>query len=514
MKHRLLSLCLIGALCVPALHAADRNRTTSSEVEKYLQIFASVLRDVDMWYVDSLDYQKMVEAGINAMLAETDRYTVYYSENEQDMVRRFMTGKYGGIGSVVQQRDSMVQISAPQLGMPAQRNDVRAGDYIISVNGENCVGKTTKEVSELLRGKPGTPLTLVLDRDGEKVTKHFLREEIQQPFVRHIAMLNDSVGYIAFDEFSEHSAQEFRRAMSDLTAQGMKQVIIDIRDNGGGMLSECLDIYSLFVPRGTEMASLRGKVPSTHHNYRTATTPLYPDMPVYILVDENSASASEVLCGAMQDMQRATLIGCKTFGKGVVQNIHHLDHNDQLKVTVSRYYLPSGRCIHGVGVTPDVVVEEDTTRQINIAYDLYHRHYIFDYATRYRRLHDSIPAMDTRIPCTRPILDSLDIVAFEQYLVEREYTYQTSTGEYMDELIRGAQHEDIAPEVLEQLQALRASIGGDYHDALWRNKKDVLRLLESEIAERYYYAEASTIVYLRYDDVLNKALELAAGEGK
>lgn len=511
-KTLILAIALaIGTLSLPA-QKRKSTYTSAAELEKYLHTYSSVLREVDMWYVDSLDFKKMILAGVNATLAQTDRYTVYYSEDEQDDLRRFMTGRYGGIGAVVQQRDSMVQVSLPYTGMPAQKNDVRAGDYILSVNGKDCHGLTTREVSDLLRGKAGTMLELELMREGKTIRRSFLREEIAMPFVRHVAMLNDSVGYIAFDEFAEHAAQEFKRAAENLSREGMKYLLIDLRGNGGGLLSECLEIYSLFMPRGTEMTTTRGKVPSTIRTYKTSTAPLYADLPVYVLVDDESASASEILCGALQDMHRATLIGTKTFGKGVVQNIHNLDNNDQVKITVSRYYLPSGRCIHGEGVTPDIIVEEDSSRLLNISYDLYNRHFAFDYATRYRLQHDSIAALDTRIPCTKPLLDSTDLVQFEAYLGEVNYSYQTETGNYIDKLIEMAKHEDLDPAAMEQLQALREQLGGAYHDALWKNRKEVLQIMEAEVAERYYFEKGSFIVPLRSDPVVLKALEVIGGK--
>lgn len=509
MKKLLLLPALLLALSIMA-----ESKTT--RIDKNLTIYTDVMRQLDINYVDTLNYDELIKTSINAMLRQVDPYTIYIPESEDDDLRMMTTGKYGGIGAIIMQRDSDVYVSDPYEHMPAAESGLMAGDRFVKVDDLECHGKTTKEVSDRLRGKPGTTLTITVERDSALITKEIKRREIHLPAVSYATTLNDTVGYILFSEFTTNSAQDFLSALDKMVQNdGIKRLVIDLRGNGGGVIDEAIQIVSFFVPKGTEVVSTKGKVERTCRSYTTQTTPIFPDMPLVVLVDDQSASASEIVAGALQDLNRATIVGQRTFGKGLVQNIRPIAYGGHLKVTTAKYYLPSGRCIQAIdyaerqkghklqrdtagGILPDLVLTD--SQKLDITYNLYRDQLFFDYATRYRRQHDTIA------PATHFALTDEAIEDFCLFLDEKKFTYETETGRYLGELIEMAQQEDLDSTLLAELEAFKPRLTVDYRAAIQRNCKEVERLLGGEIVKRYYYHQGYYAYMIRYDEEIERAL--------
>lgn len=509
---------------------AQRQKT--SRIDQSLTIYNDVMRQLDINYVDTLNYDDLTETAINAMLRKIDPYTVYYPKKKDDDLRMMTTGKYGGIGSIIQQRETknkrgekerQIIIANPYEGKPAQRNGVQAGDRILSVDGISTKGQTVSEVSNNLRGVPGSEVTLLLERDGveKPFTVSFAREDIHiDPITYYCTItadtLPEAVGYIGFSEFTTNSAREFAMALDDLYYnQNARALIIDLRGNGGGIVDEAISIVNLFVDKGTEIVSTKGKTQNSCRTYYTTSSARFPDLPLTILVDKNSASASEILSGSLQDLHRATLVGQRTFGKGLVQNVRPIAYDGHLKVTTSKYYLPSGRCIQAIdyaerqrgkelhrdtagGILPDIVLSDSA--KVDVCYSLYIKNMFFDYATQYHRLHDTIAAPEVFA------LTDQDIEDFCRFLDEQEFTYETETGKYFRDVLEMARHEDIDSTTLASLEALLPQLLPSFREAIYRNLDEVKSLLGSEIILRYYYQRGQAAYQLRFDDELKRAL--------
>ena len=519
---RLIVISFLSLFITPlSTFAQERGATTRAD--ECIAIFNDVLRQVDVNYVDTLNYEDLTETAINAMLRKIDPYTVYYPKKKDKDLRMLTTGKYGGIGSIIQQRDGKTYAVNPYEGKPAQRAGVLAGDRIVSVDGKTTKGLTVSEVSNLLRGEPGSTVVLELEREGEKKTikVSIVREDIHLEPVSYYTLiqadsLTTPIGYISFNEFTEGSAQAFSNALDDLYyTHGARQLIIDLRGNGGGIVDEAIQIVNLFVDRDQTIVETRGKTAQSNRTYRTRNNPRYKDLPIVVLVDKHSASASEIVAGSLQDLKRATLIGQRTYGKGLVQNVRPVAYGGHIKVTTSKYYLPSGRCIQAIdyserqkghelkrdtagGILPDIVINDST--KVDITYSLYVNNYFFDYATRYHRLHDSI-AEPKNFEVTDEILE--DFCAF---LNEKGFTYETETGKFFADMIKMAKHEDIDSATIAQLEALEPVLKADYRSAIRRNKKEIQDFLGSEIVLRYYYQKGQAAYRLRFDDELKRAV--------
>ena len=491
--------------------------TQTTRIDKNLTIYTDVMRQLDINYVDTLNYDNLIETSINYMLHKIDPYTVYIPKSEDDELRRMTQGKYGGIGSLIMYRDSNVYVNELYEGMPAQEAGFLPGDRFVRVDGMDCKGKNTKEVSDKLRGKAGTTIEIVLERDSQLITKQVTRRDIHLPAVGYACALEDSIGYILFNDFTSNSAQEFLTALDGMVqSHNIKRLIIDLRGNGGGIIDEAIQIVSYFVEKNTEVVATKGKIERSNSSYKTQTSPIFPNMPLVVLVNGQSASASEIVAGALQDLGRATIVGERTFGKGLVQNIRPIAYGGHLKVTTSKYYLPSGRCIQAIdyaerqrghqlqrdtagGILPDVVLNDSA--KLDITYNLYRDHLFFDYANRYYQQHTSIaPATDFQ-------LTDKDIEDFCRFLDEKEFSYETETGRNLGELIKMAKQEDLDSTLLAELEAFKPRLTVDYRAAIERNRAEVEELLGGEIIKRYYYHRGYYAYMLRNDKQLDRAVE-------
>ena len=491
--------------------------TQTTRIDKNLTIYTDVMRQLDINYVDTLNYDDLIETSINYMLHKIDPYTVYIPKSEDDELRRMTQGKYGGIGSLIMYRDSNVYVNELYEGMPAQEAGFLPGDRFVKVDGMDCKGKNTKEVSDKLRGKAGTTIEIVLERDSQLITKQVTRRDIHLPAVGYACVLEDSIGYILFSDFTSNSAQELLTTLDGMVqSNGIQRLILDLRGNGGGIIDEAIQIVSYFVPKDTEVVSTKGKIERSNSSYKTQTSPIFPNMPLVVLVNGQSASASEIVAGALQDLGRATIVGERTFGKGLVQNIRPIAYGGHLKVTTSKYYLPSGRCIQAIdyaerqrghelhrdtagGILPDVVLAD--SQKLDITYNLYRDHLFFDYANYYYQQHPTIA------PATAFQLTDSDLEDFCQFLDKKKFSYETETGRYLGELINMAKQEDIDSTLLAELKAFQPRLTEDYRTAIERNREVVEEMLGSEIIKRYYYHRGYYAYMLRYDKQLDRAVE-------
>lgn len=520
MKRYLIILCV--CLLLPVVSRAQTPR-----ISKTLTIFNDVMRQLDMNYVDTLDYDHLTEEAIQQMLKQIDPYTTYIPQRDDEDLKMMTTGNYGGIGAVIMQRDSDVYIAEPYAGMPAAENDVLAGDRIIRVDTFECHKQITKDVSNHLRGKPGTTVHLLLERqsDPQPIIREFQRKEIHLPAVTYstaIPVEADSIhpatqfGYILFSEFTSSSAQDFLLAVDKLvTDHHIQGLIIDLRGNGGGIIDEAIQLVSYFVDRGTTVVTTRGKTEVSNRIYATQTSPVWRNLPLVILVNDQTASAAEIVSGSLQDLGRATLIGERTFGKGLVQSIRPIAFDGHLKVTTAHYYLPSGRCIQAIdyserqkgnelkkdtagGILPDSVIAD--SEKVDITYALYRKHMLFDYATRYHQLHDTIA------PASQFTLSDDDIEDFIMFLDAKGFTYETETAKYLKELIDMSHHEDLDSASVALLDSVYEVLKPSFRAAIYRKKDTVKRALGSEIVSRYYFQQGKVAFLIRKDKIVGCAI--------
>lgn len=504
------------------------------QVSKNLDIFAAIYKQLSINYVDDVNSSEMMKNGIDAMLEELDPYTEYIPEAEiEDYKLKYVSTQYGGIGASISNRGGKVIVAEPYAGFPAQKADIRAGDEFLEINGISLKGKSNEQVSSMLKGSKGTAVKLQIQRPGmpKSMELNLTREEIKQNNVPYYGMLSNNVGYIKLDKFLENSAQEVKDALAELKKNNINGLVLDLRFNGGGILQEAVKIVNLFVDKGVTVVIQKGRNREKSITYNTFNTPLEPNLPLVILVNNRSASASEIVAGSLQDLDRAVVIGQRSFGKGLVQQTFNLPYNSLVKVTVAKYYTPSGRCIQaldythrdtegmvvkvadsliteyktksgrsvydGSGIFPDVFIKP--LRYSLITQSLASKYHIFDYATQYRNLKASISD-----PKSFRLNDS-EYNEFIAFLTKRDYSYDTKVERLLKELREEAEKENKITELKPEFDALKVKVSLSKKNDLIVFKSEIKRVLESEIVSRYYFEKGRLEQNFQYDNELSEA---------
>ena len=514
MKRRIFLFMVLLAMVVAGRAQDVKNHQL--EVAKNLEIFNALYKNLDMMYVDTLDANKVVGTGIHAMLRSLDPYTEYYPEEQQKDLKQMLTGKYAGIGALIRfhQQKKRVVIEEPYAGMPAALAGLKKGDVILQIDDTVMTDKEVGYVSSHLRGEAGTTFMLKIERPstGKKMNFKIKRQSIKMPEITYYGMRPNGVGYICLNTFTGEPAKAMRLAFLDLKKQGAQKLVLDLRGNGGGSLSECVDILNMWIPKGVKIVETKGKLKRANSEYKTRMEPVDTVMPIVVLVNGETASASEITSGALQDLKRGVIIGTRTFGKGLVQvpNID-LPYNANLKLTTSRYYLPSGRGIKmKEGIKPDVEVKPDTLANITMYLSrLDSTEVMFNYVVDYISKHPTIaPAADFH-------LTDADYAEFKERVVKAGFTYDQLSKKQFEELVRAAKFEGYYDEALEEFEALKKKI--DHHDVnrdLDLRRSEIQMMLEQEIVSAYYYQEGQVQVGLRADKTLKEAERILNTEGE
>lgn len=496
------------------------------EIAKNVDIFVSILKELNEKYADEISPGQLTQTAIDAMLESLDPYTVYYPESQIEDYRLMTTGQYGGVGALIMQRGDDVVISEPYEGSPAAKAGVRAGDIIRKVNNQSLEGKKSDDVSTAMKGQPGSTLVLEVFRPSANKTMTFniVREEIKLPNIPYSGMLDNNIGYLKLDQFTDKAGSEVRESFMKLKEEGMKYFILDLRNNGGGLEGEAVKIMNLFVDKGITIVENKGKIPEQQHVFKTVANPVDKDIPIVVLVNEHSASASEIVSGAFQDLDRAVIVGKKTYGKGLVQNILPLDYNTSLKITVAKYYIPSGRCVQNIdyfendsakaakipdslavafktkngrtvydkgGVEPDVITQDSILS--DILFTLVTNNLIFDFANDYRAKHETIP------PADKFRIDDQLYAEFVDFLKDKDYSYKSETEEVLEKLKKSAENEKLFSSIESYYNQLLKKLEEEKKNDLQKYKAEICSYLASEIAVRYYYQKGRIINMLNED---------------
>ena len=535
-KRRKTRLVIVLALVAAVSFGFITLRDKEFEIVKNLEIFCSLFNELDRFYVDETKPDVLVKSAIEGMLASLDPYTTYIPEEDMDDFTFMTTGEYGGIGALIRRGGDYAMILEPYENFPAHMAGLKAGDTILTINGLSTKGKLISEVSELLKGTPNTTLKLNIKRIGIKgeLEKTLTRQKITIPNIPYYGLIDDKIGYIRLSTFTKDAGKEGREALLKLKEIGAKSVILDLRGNPGGLLVESVNISNLFIPKNQEVVSTRGKVKQWDNVYRTLADPVDIDIPLVVLVNRGSASASEIVAGALQDLDRAVIIGQRTFGKGLVQTTRPISYNSQLKVTTAKYYIPSGRCIQAVdyshrnedgsvGYIPDTLINEFTTQNgrkvfdgggiapdiaiepvhlSNIVLSLYTKNLIFDYATVFAAGRASVSNVNELK------LSEEGYRSFLEFLKGESYDYTTESDDKLEELIRVARQEKYFTGAQGEFEALKNKLAHDKEKDLQTFNPEIKSLLYEEIASRYFFQKGRIIASLNEDPELAKAIEV------
>lgn len=510
----------------------DRN----FQIAKNLDIFNAIVKELDMFYVDTIDPNKTIREGIDNMLYSLDPYTVYYPENDQDELEMMVKGSYGGIGSLIRYNPKLqyTVIAEPYEGMPAAESGLKAGDILLEIDGKDL--KNNSDVSTLLRGQVGTSFKLKVQRPGVKEPLEFtiVRRSIQMPTIPYYGIMEGQVGYINLSSFSGTPSKDFKNAFLDLKKQGATSLVIDLRNNGGGLLDQAVEIVNFFVPRGKTIVTTKGKIKQASNTYKTLREPLDTDIPIAVLVNSGTASSSEILSGSLQDLDRAVIVGNRTYGKGLVQVPRSLPYGGNLKITTSKYYIPSGRCVQAIdyahrnedgsvaripdslttvfhtaagrevrdggGVSPDIEVKQE--RLPNILYYLVRDNLIFDYATDYCLKHPVIASAE------KFELTDADYTDFKNKVKGADFKYDQQSEKILKTLKEAAEFEGYMKEASDEFKALENKLSHNLDRDLDYFSKDIKEMISEEIIKRYYYQRGAIIQQLKGDNGLDEAVKI------
>lgn len=508
--------------------------TRDFRIAKNLDIFFTLFRELNTFYVDEIDPDKVIKAGMDNMLKTLDPYTVYFPESEADEFAILTTGKYGGIGSLVRNSGDYVVISEVYKGFPADNAGIKPGDLLKKVDGTSLKGLPTEKVSEKLKGNPGTEINVTIERNGKETDYPLKREKIVMPPVPYYGMIDSKTGYIRFTNFTQNCIEDVKTALTSLKNNHAEQIILDLRGNPGGLLTEAVEIVNLFIAEGNEVVSTKGKVKQFDENFKTTKQPVDEKIPLAIIINRSSASASEIVAGAIQDLDRGVIIGQRSYGKGLVQITRPLSYNTQLKVTTAKYYIPSGRCIQardfshpnddgsvgiipdslisefktktgrivkdGGGITPDIEIAAESLSQISS--ELFLRNYIFDFATSYYWTHP-----DIKSPEQFKFTDQ-DYDDFKTFLLNRKFSYKSVTEESLNELITNAKKEKYYDIHKDLFNDLEKDITHNLDQDLKMSRNEITDLIEDEIISRYFYEGGAIEWTIKKDDQIMKARDI------
>lgn len=529
---------VIMAVAAAAMFAAQPSQAQSKgfKLGQWTEIHHGIVKELNRSYVDTLPVNRIMRAGIDAMLEELDPYTIYIPEEENEDLQMMLSKTYGGIGAIIhKKKDENVIINEPYAGSPAQKYGLVCGDEIIAIDGVPTKGLESKESSERMKGKPGTTVVFKVKkvRTGDTLDIPVIRERIHFPDIEYADMLDDTTGYILQSGFTENVSNEIKHKVQYLKDKGMKRLVLDLRGNGGGLMGEAVNIVSLFVPKGSLIVSSKGNTAESIREYRTTTEPVDTEIPIIVLIDSGSASSSEIVAGALQDLDRATIMGKRSYGKGLVQSIRPLPYNGQMKVTTAKYYTPSGRCVQAIdysnrnedgsvghipdsltkefrtaggrvvrdggGITPDVEIAVPSYSRL--VYSLVLGGVIDQYAIDFARRHASIPAVDDFH------FSDEDFEDFIKFAKTQEFDYRSSAKTYYDKMKKELEDDGLAEAMADELKALEKALEMDKERFIRLKKDEIIPFIEEEIATRYWFQEAGVKVRLRYDEQLKKALK-------
>ena len=533
----ILSLLIFGGVCTGFFALQE---TRDFRIAKNLDIFFSLFRELNTFYVDEINPDKVIKTSIDDMLKSLDPYTVYYPESEADEFTFMTTGKYGGIGSLVRGGGDYVTISEVYKGFPADLAGIKAGDLLKKVDGVSLKGTSTEKVSDKLKGSAGTDISVTVERNGKDLEYKMKREKIVIPPVPYFGMIDSNTGYIRFTTFTQGCSQDVKNALVALKANNPKQIILDLRSNPGGLLTEAVEIVNFFVGEGNAVVSTKGKVKQFDEEFKTTKAALDDKIPLAILINSGTASAAEIVAGAIQDLDRGIIIGQRSYGKGLVQVTRPLSYNTQLKVTTAKYYIPSGRCVQAldfshpnadgsVGIIPDSLISEFKTRNgrivkngggitpdvpmlpeslSQVASELYLRYFIFDFATKYYWAHP-----DIKTPSQFALSDQ-DYADFRDFLIAKKFDYKTVTEQSLNELISNAKKEKYYALHKDLFNEIEKDITHSLDQDLSIFKPEIKELLEEEIIGRYFYDEGAIAWTIKKDSLINKAIEILNNKDK